>query len=147
MTNIVKFHPYPSTKTFVNGLFDEFFNRNLADHVGADNFVSHTPVNVIETDDAFKIELAAPGFDKQNFTLQVENDQLTIEAKHETKQEETTERYTRREFKVNAIKRSFKLPKTVNQDAINAVYENGILNVTIGKKEETKPAVKTITIG
>src|SRR5262245_28081008 len=112
MTNIVKFHPYPSTKTFVNGLFDEFLNRNLADHVGADNFVSHAAVNVIETDDAFKIELAAPGFDKQNFTLQVENDQLTIEAKHETKQEETKERYTRREFKVNAIKRSFKLPKT-----------------------------------
>jgi HSP20 family protein len=147
MTNIVKFHPYPSTKTFVNGLFDEFFNRNLADQVGGDNFASHAAVNVLETEDAFKIELAAPGFDKQNFTLQVENDQLTIEAKHETKKEETNERYTRREFQVNAIKRSFKLPKTVNQDAINAVYENGILNVTIGKIEETKPAVKTITIG
>lgn len=147
MTNIVKFHPYPSTKTFVNGLFDEFFNRNLADHVGGDNFVSHAAVNVVETDDAFRIEMAAPGFDKQNFSLQVENDQLTIEAKHETKKEETNERYTRREFQVNAIKRSFKLPKTVNQEAINAVYENGILNVTIGKKEETKPLVKTITIG
>lgn len=147
MTNIVKFHPYPSTKTFVNGLFDEFFSRNLADNVGADNFVSHAAVNVLETDEAFKIQLAAPGFDKNNFSLQIENDQLTIEAKHEAKQEETNERYTRREFRVNAIKRSFKLPKTVNQDAINAVYENGILNVTIGKKEETKPTVKTITIG
>ncbi len=147
MTNIVKFQPYPSTKTFVNGLFDEFFTRNLADHVGADNFVSHSAVNVIETDNAFKIELAAPGFDKQDFTLHVENDQLTVEAKRETKEEVTQERYTRREFHVTAVKRSFKLPKTVNQDAINAVYENGILNVTLGKKEEVKPVVKTIPIG
>lgn len=147
MTNIVKFRPYPSTKTFANGLFDEFFNRNLSDFVGGDNFVSPAAVNVLETENAFKIELAAPGFDKQNFNLQVENDQLTIEAKHEVKSEETKEHYTRREFQISSIKRSFKLPKTVNQDAINAVYENGILNVTIGKKEEAKPVVKTITIG
>lgn len=147
MTNIVKFQPYPSTKTFVNGLFDEFFNRNLADQVGADNFASYAAVNVLETETAFKIELAAPGFDKQNFTLHVENDQLTIEAKRETNEEETNERYTRREFRLASIKRSFKLPKTVNQDAINAVYENGILNVTLGKKEEAKPVVKTIPIG
>ena len=147
MTNIVKFQPYPSTKTFVNGLFDEFFNRNLADQVGADNFAIHAAVNVLETENAFKIELAAPGFDKQNFSLHVENDQLTIEAVRETKEEETNERYTRREFRVASIKRSFKLPKTVNQDAINAVYENGILNVTLGKKEEAKPVVKTIPIG
>lgn len=147
MTNIVKFQPYPSTKTFVNGLFDEFINRNLGDFVGADNFASHAAVNVLETENAFKIELAAPGFDKQDFTLNVENDQLTIEAKHETKEEETNERYTRREFRVAAVKRSFKLPKTVNQDAINAVYENGILNVTLGKKEEAKPVVKSIPIG
>jgi len=147
MTNIVKFQPYPSTKTFGNGLFDEFFNRNLADQVGADNFASHAAVNVLETETNFKIELAAPGLDKQNFSLHVENDQLTIEAKRETKEEETNERYTRREFRVASIKRSFKLPKTVNQDAINAVYENGILNVTLGKKEEAKPIVKTIPIG
>ena len=85
--------------------------------------------------------------DKQNFSLHVENDQLTIEAVRETKEEETNERYTRCEFRVASIKRSFKLPKTVNQDAINAVYENGILNVTLGKKEEAKPVVKTIPIG
>jgi HSP20 family protein len=131
----------------VNGLFDEFFNRNIGDFVGADNFASQAAVNVIETENAFKIELAAPGFDKQDFTLNVENDQLTIEAKHETKEEETNERYTRREFRVAAVKRSFKLPKTVNQEAINAVYENGILNVTLGKKEEAKPVVKSIPIG
>ena len=147
MTNIAKFQPYPSTKTLVNGLFDEFFHRNLADHVGSDHFSSQGAVNVVETENSFKIELAAPGFDKQNFTLHVENDQLTIEAKHETKEEETNERYTRREFRLASIKRSFKLPKTVNQDAINAVYENGILNVTLGKKEEAKPVIKTIPIG
>ncbi len=146
MTNIVKFQPYPSTKTFVNGLFDEFLNRNLADYVGGDSVTSHAAVNVVEIEDAFRIELAAPGFDKQNFSLNVENDQLTIEANRENKEEKTTERYTRREFRLASIKRSFKLPKTVNQEAISAVYENGILNVTLGKKEEAKPTVKAIQI-
>lgn len=147
MTNIVKFQPYPSTKTFSNGLFNDFLNRNLADFVGGDNITSHAAVNVVETEGAFRIELAAPGFDKQNFSLNVENDQLTIEANRETKEEETTERYTRREFHLASVKRSFKLPKTVNQEAISAVYENGILNVTLGKKEEAKPVVKAIPIG
>jgi HSP20 family protein len=147
MTNIVKFQPIPATKPLFNGFFDEFFNRNLSDLVGSDNFLSHTAVNVLETEGEFKLEFAAPGFDKQDFSINIENDLLTVSANRETKNEEKNERYTRREFSVASFKRSFKLPKTVNQDAIAAVYENGILNVTLGKKEEAKPTVKTIQIG
>ena len=147
MTSIVKFQPLPSTKPLFNGFLDEFFNRSLGNFVGSDAVLTQPAVNVVETDEFFKLEFAAPGFDKQDFALNVENDFLTVEAKHEIKTEETTERYTRREFSVASFKRSFKLPKTVNQDAIAAVYENGILNVTLGKIEEAKPVVKTIQIG
>ena len=101
----------------------------------------------METDDTIKLEHAAPGFDKQDFSVNVENELLTITAKHEAQKEETNERFTRREFAVTSFKRSFKLPKTVNQENISAVYEKGILNVTLGKREEAKPVVKTIEIG
>lgn len=147
MTNIVKFQPIPATKPRFNGFFDEFFNRNLSDLVGSDNYFSHAAVNVLETENEFKLEFAAPGFDKQDFNIHVENDLLSVSANRETKNEEKNERYTRREFSVASFKRSFKLPKAVNQDAIAAVYENGILHVTLGKKEEAKPTVKTIQIG
>ncbi len=146
MTNIVKFQPFPATKFFSDGFLDEFFNRNISNLVGSDAVLNQPAVNVVETEDSFKLELAAPGFYKQGFSVNIENDLLTVTAKHETKSEETKERYTRREFAVASFKRSFKLPKTVNQEAIAAVYENGILNVTLGKKEEAKPTVKTVEI-
>ena len=147
MTNIVKFQPFPATKPLFNGFLDEFFNRNIADFVGSDGVLNQPAVNIVETDASFKVELAPPGFDKQDFAINVENDFLTVSASRETKNEEKNERFTRREFSVSAFKRSFKLPATVNQEAIAAVYENGILNVTLGKKEEAKPVVKTIQIG
>lgn len=147
MTNVVKFQPFPSTKPLFNGFLDEFFNRSLSDFVGNDATLTQPAVNVVETDDTIKLELAAPGFDKQDFSVNVENELLTITAKHEAKKEETNERFTRREFAVASFKRSFKLPKTVNQENISAVYEKGILNVTLGKREEAKPVVKTIEIG
>ncbi|MBP6827458.1 MAG: Hsp20/alpha crystallin family protein [Saprospiraceae bacterium] len=147
MTNVVKFQPFPSTKPLFNGFLDEFFNRSLSDFVGNDATLTQPAVNVVETDDTIKLELAAPGFDKQDFSVNVENELLTITAKHEAQKEETNERFTRREFAVTSFKRSFKLPKTVNQENISAVYEKGILNVTLGKREEAKPVVKTIEIG
>ncbi|MCE7924349.1 MAG: Hsp20/alpha crystallin family protein [Haliscomenobacteraceae bacterium CHB4] len=146
MTNLVKFQPLPSTKPLFNGFLDEFFNRNISNFIGSDAVLNQPAVNIVETDEAFKLEFAAPGYDKQDFSVNVENDFLTVSASRETKNEEQNERYTRREFSVTSFKRSFKLPKTVNQEAIAAVYENGILNVTLGKKEEAKPVVKTIQI-
>ncbi|MBV6440745.1 MAG: hypothetical protein EPGJADBJ_02417 [Saprospiraceae bacterium] len=146
MTNLVKFQPLPSTKPLFNGFLDEFFNRNISNFIGSDAVLNQPAVNIVETDEAFKLEFAAPGYDKQDFSVNVENDFLTVSASRETKNEEQNERYTRREFSVTSFKHSFKLPKTVNQEAIAAVYENGILNVTLGKKEEAKPVVKTIQI-
>jgi HSP20 family protein len=147
MNQIVKFRPVPATKFFTNGLLDEFFNRGLADLVGSDAVANQPAVNVVETKDNFRLEVAAPGFDKQDFSLHIENNYLTIEGKREQKDEQTDERYTRREFRYESFKRSYKLPETVNHDSISAVYDNGILNVTLPKKEEVKPTVKSITIG
>jgi len=147
MANIAKFRPFPSTKFFPNSLFDDFFNRSIADFVGSDALVTQPAVNILETNAAFKLEVAAPGFEKQDFSLNVENDYLTVRAQRERQKDDAAERVTRREFRFDAFERSFKLPATVNQEVISAVYENGVLIVTIPKKEEAKSVVKTIEIG
>jgi HSP20 family protein len=146
MSQIVKFRPIPATKFFGNGFLDEFLNRGLTDFVGSDAVVNQPAVNVVETKDNFRLEVAAPGFDKGDFSLHIEQEYLTIEGKHEMDTEQKDERYTRREFKFESFKRSYKLPEIVNQETISAVYENGILNVTLPKKEVVKPSVKTIEV-
>lgn len=144
---ITKFQPIPATKFFTNGFFDDFLQRGLADVVGADNVLNQPAVNITETPESFQLEVAAPGFDKSNFHLSVENDYLTLSGQRENKTVSEGEKVTRREFRYESFKRSFKLPKSVNFDTIAAVYENGILNVSIPKKEEAKPVVKTISVG
>ena len=151
MANIVKVHPFPATKTTSNGLINEFFNRGLADFFGGDDWAHSQPaVNVAENRDSFRLAVAAPGFDKKDFTISVENNYLTIEGKREAatqEKSENSERILRREFRYETFRRSFKLPNSVNIEHISAVYENGILNVELPKKEESRPLSKTIQIG
>ena len=147
MSNIVKFRSFPATKFFTNSLLDDVFNRSIGDFIGSDALVYQPAVNVAETGTSFNVEVAAPGFEKQNFTVKVEQGILTISAQREEKQDETDTRYTRREFRFESFQRSFKLPELVNQDAVTAVYENGVLLVKLPKKEEAKAVAKTISIG
>ena len=127
-------------------LFDEFFNNGLADFVGTDGHYSRPSVNVLETKDGFKIELAAPGLSKEDFKINVEKNVLTISSSKEHKEESTEGKYKRREFSYASFKRSFNLPEVVDKDAIAAAYENGVLNVTLPKVEAAKNEPKVIEI-
>lgn len=147
MSNIAKFRPFHTTKLFPGSLLDEFFNRSIADVLVSDTMVSQPAVNIAETATGFELEFAAPGFEKQDFSLNVEDGYLTVRAKRENKQEETNERFTRREFRFESFDRSFKIPETVNQETIKAVYQNGVLQVTLPKKEAATTIAKTIEIG
>lgn len=127
--------------------FDDAFIREV--FYGASNgerhFVPRT--NVKENEQAFQLELAVPGFDKNDFKVEVEKDVLTIAASHRDERNEEKENYSRREFWFGQFTRSFNLPDTVNADAITAEYVNGILNVTIPKKEMVvKNNSKQITV-
>ena len=95
----------------------------------------------------YRIEVAAPGLEKGDFEVRVDQEVLTISARKEAKTEDSSDKYTRREFNYLEFKRNFHLPETVNVEDISANYENGILHVTLAKKEEAKPApAKTIEI-
>lgn len=130
-------------------LIDNLFNTTLADVIGSDYAVSHPSVNITDYENHFLMELAAPGLEKQDFNIQIEKDHLVVSAEKKTEKEESEQgKYTRREFNYNAFKRSFFLDDNINREGISAAYENGVLRVTLPKKEESwkKPSVSTIEI-
>lgn len=125
---------YPTRRTRRNHTLNNFFNT-LAQPQSAYN----AAVNVAENDDAFRIELAAPGRDKADFHIEIENDVLTVQANTDATESTKGETFVRKEFVTTEIKRTFNLPETVNATAITAEYLNGILTVKLPKKEEAKP--------
>lgn len=96
-------------------------------------------VNVIETAEGFRIDVAAPGFKKDDFKVNLHHTNLTISATQENKTEEKEgEKYTRREFSFASFQRTFTLPTSVNTETINASYTDGILTISLPKREEAK---------
>ncbi len=132
------------TSSYLPSFWDNFLTRDLMDWTNTNFSSTDTTlpaVNVKEDDDAFLIEVAAPGMKKDDFKVHFENNLLTITSeKEEEKQEEEKGRYTRREFSYQSFQRSFTVPESVvDGEKISAKYCEGILCVTLPKKEEVKP--------
>ncbi len=128
----------------VPSLFDDLFNRDWLDSSLANwrtNGASLPAVNVMETNDDFKIEVAAPGMKRNDFKVELDNNVLTISSEREdtSEQNDPNGNYNRREFSYQSFQRSFALPeKKVLGDQITARYVDGILYVTVPKSEEAK---------
>jgi len=123
---------------------DELFNthapvRRKVQTQTRSNGVAYPPVNVVELDDAFHIKFAAPGMEKGDFEIKVEKELLSISGKRETSTKEGAT-FRRKEFGNYNFKRQFQLSDTINVGAIEANYVNGILNVFVPKREESKEA-------
>lgn len=118
-----------------NWLTDFVDNNRFFDADWMKRFQEIPAVNVKEKDKEFVIELAAPGLKKGDFKITVENGVLTIMAEHEEEKEVKEENFTRKEFNYENFVRSFNLPENVMEDKVDAHYENGILLLTIAKKE------------
>lgn len=122
--------------------FDDFFGR---DWFGSDMGRSTLPaVNIHEDGEGYHVELAAPGMNKKDFNVELENQTLTISygKKEETEDKDREGNYTKREFNYTSFRRSFMLPNSIEQDKIKGEYKEGILHLHIPKKEEArkKPA-------
>jgi HSP20 family protein len=104
-------------------------------------------VNIKETDKDYEVELAAPGYDKKDFNISIDNGLLTISAERKEEKEKKEDNYTRREFGCSSFSRSFSLPTNTNEEDINARYEEGVLKLAIAKKTESDgKAKKAISI-
>lgn len=102
-------------------------------------------MNIKENDENFEIELAAPGFNKKDFEITIENEILHISAEKKVEKEEKEEDFTRKEFSYTSFTRSLTLPDNVNdEDKINAKYKNGILKLTLAKLHEDEITHKRI---
>jgi HSP20 family protein len=121
------------------GLLDDFFGRDYypAQYV-RNGYKSLPAVNITENDNGYTIEVAAPGLNKKDFKIDLDKNALIIASVREDKQEESNERYTRREFRYANFSRTFTLPETVDSDNISASHKDGILYVDIPKMEEAK---------
>ena len=132
------------SNSYLPSFWDNFFSRDLMDW-GSSNFSSTDTtlpaVNVKENDEAFEIEVAAPGMTKNDFRISLENNMLTISSeKKEERKDERKGQYTRREFSYQSFQRSFTVPQSlVEGGKISAKYCDGILCITLPKKEEVKP--------
>lgn len=116
---------------FVNGdIFPRFFNTEPRYNMPA--------VNITESKEDFRIDVAAPGLNKDDFKVTLENNVLTVSSEKEEKQEENNERVMRKEFTYCTFSRSFSLPQTVNAEKIRATHKDGILQVVVPKREEAK---------
>lgn len=135
--------PTPFLNDFLN--FEDFFPRDFGKTIGVDKALNSPSINIVEIDNGFKLEVAAPGLAKEDFNVILDEDHLIISAEQKIENEETKDKYTRREFNYSTFKRSFRLPENINRDEISAKYENGVLNITLIKLAEVEtPETKKV---
>ena len=124
--------------------FNSLFNELIFNQDWNNQKLSLPAVNIIEADDHFDIQLAAPGMKKSNFQIEVEEGVLIISSDTDTQSDKTETCFTLKEFGYHSFKRSFNIPDTVNVDRISATYKEGILTVSLPKKEEALPQPKKL---
>jgi HSP20 family protein len=132
-------------------MFGDFFDKAFSDWTNTNYSLTNTTlpaVNVKETKDDYLVSMAVPGMSKKDFKIDLKDNILTISSEKQDEKKEEEDNYTRREYSYQSFSRSFTLPKdVVNDEKIEAKYDNGELRIKIPKKEEAKPkAPKQIAI-
>ena len=156
-TNIIKRNndnstvPAKSVSGWIDQLMQDNLNRFLTDdfwNLGGTAQRAGVPVNLRETDKTYEMQVIAPGLRKEDFKLQVTNDLLTVSFEPLADQDDDNRNngWLRREYKTNAFTRSFSLDDTIDANKIAAAYNNGILTLTLPKKENAQKLSKTIEI-
>lgn len=133
----------------LDNLFDEFFN-NMPVNWGRDTNFTVPPVNIHESNEAYLLELIAPGLEKEQFNITLEKGMLTIGYEKKSAVENSNEnngiKTHKKEFAISNFKRSFNVDDKIDAEKIEAKYENGILKLYLPKKEEVKVVPKQISI-
>lgn len=132
-----------SNAPYFNNVFDSLFS----DALNKNYSINKVPgVNISEGESDYKIELAAPGLTKEDFNINVKKDTLSVWAEKKTEDGVEEKNYSRKEFDYLSFARSFVLPESVDAEKIEAAYTNGILSISIGKKDESKSLTKEIKV-
>jgi Molecular chaperone (small heat shock protein) len=141
--------PARRNQYWLPSIFNDIFDDDFMGYTPAKQFASPA-VNIIENEKDYQIEVAAPGMSKEDFKVRLENDNelvIALEKKNEDKHEKKN--YLRREFSYASFKQSFIIPDEVEAEGIGAAMVDGVLKITLPKKEVTvkTPASRQIEIG
>ena len=135
--SIVKASPREAT---FPAIFSDFFNNDPFFRTAWPSLETNgsvPAVNIRENDKEYKLELAAPGFRKEDFKVEVEDEMLKISAERTENFEDKSEQFTRREYSMESFERSFSLPSNAGKDNIHAQYHQGMLRVQIPKRSDS----------
>lgn len=128
-------------------VWEDFFNNDLFNFPAVASRGTTIPaVNISENDKDFIVELAAPGKKKEDFKVDLQRNVLSISSEQKNEKEEEGKQFTRKEFSYQSFQRSFTLPESVNQEKIEATYNDGVLKIILHKREEMIPKSKVIKI-
>jgi HSP20 family protein len=128
---------------FFNDVFDSILNDSFL----GDKLVARIPaVNISETKNEFQVELAVPGLKKEDFKISLDKNVLTVSSEKKTENVEEGKKFSKREYSYNSFSRSFTLPESADHSKIEADYADGILTLTITKKEEAKFQSREIAV-
>lgn len=128
-------------QTWLPDIFNDFFDNNWVERVNS----TLPAVNVIETANEYKVELAAPGLTKDDFNVHVDEENnlvVNVEKKHEENEKAKDGRYLRREFSYSKFQRALILPDDVDKEKISAKVENGVLNIDLPKVSKAEVAAR-----
>ncbi|MEJ6980391.1 Hsp20/alpha crystallin family protein [Pedobacter sp. P351] len=141
MGSLIKSSGMPS----IRSLMEDFWtSENLLDRAFRRDVLP--AVNIKENEGNFEIEVAAPGFQKQDFKVDIQNGVLNISAETSEESTEDKDNYTRKEFSYSSFNRSFSLPKNIKEENVQARYENGVLKLKLEKSQKDEPQKKSISI-
>ena len=129
--------PIRRTQNWLPGIFNDFFGNEWVEKTNS----SSPSINILENEKEFIVEVAAPGMTKEDFTVKIDDDNnlvIAVEKKVESEEHDEDTCYLRREFSYSHFQRRMILPDTVDRDKIGAKAENGILTISIPKREENE---------
>ncbi len=131
----------------IDGFLKELFTETPAQNCGTRESNLHfPPVNITENDNAYLLDLKAPGFEKADFTVNLDGNLLTISTQKKEEIKDENPKFVRREFSFTSFKRSFTIDEKIDAEKIDAKYENGILKLVLPKKAVAKPDTRQISI-
>jgi len=133
----------------IDNMVDELFNGLPVVLNDGYNFLTkqgYVPVNINEVDSGYTVDVIAPGFEKTDFKVNIDNNVLTISAERKTEEKRQTDKQIRKEYSYRSFKRSFTIDDKIDATAIEASYVNGVLRLSLPKKAEAREAAKDITI-
>ncbi|HMG10881.1 MAG TPA: Hsp20/alpha crystallin family protein [Mucilaginibacter sp.] len=131
----------------VGPFFNDVFDSILNDSFIGDKLVARVPaVNIAENENEFHIELAAPGLKKEDFKINIDKNVLSVSAEKKSENIEEGKKFSKREYSYNSFTRSFTLPESADHSKIEADYTDGILKLTVAKKEEAKFQSREIAV-